>query len=62
MGLQEKIGYKDMPEELRGKYQYFTQADLRRLRGAGYEREMTSLEDGIRQYVVDYLSKEDKYV
>lgn len=62
LGLQEKIGYKDMPEELRGKYQYFTQADLRRLRGAGYEREMTSLEDGIRQYVVDYLSKEDKYV
>ena len=62
LGLQEKIGYKDMPEELRGKYQYFTQADLRRLRDAGYEREMTSLEDGIRQYVVDYLSKEDKYV
>ena len=39
------------PETLRGKYQDFTQADLTRLREAGYERELTSLEDGVAAYV-----------
>ncbi len=62
MNLPEKIGYKDMPEALKGKYQYYTQADLTRLRKAGYESPMTSLEDGVRQYVQNYLNKEDSYV
>lgn len=61
MGKKEKIGYKDMPVELRGKYQYFTEADLTKLRAAGYTEPMTALEDGIRQYVQDYLNKEDQY-
>lgn len=62
LGLEEKIDYRDMPEELRGKYQYYTQADLSRLRAAGYKAPMTSLEEGVRQYVQEYLNAEDSYV
>ena len=62
LGLQEKIAYREMPEELRGKYQYYTQADLSRLRAAGYAAPMTSLEDGVRRYVQEYLDREDSYV
>lgn len=61
LGKQEKIGFKDMPVELRGKYQYFTEADLTKLRAAGYTKPMTSLEDGVREYVQNYLNKEDMY-
>jgi len=57
-----KIVFKDMPETLRDKYQYYTQADLTRLRSVGFTQEMTSLEDGIRQYVQQFLMKEDPYV
>ena len=39
------------PDDLRGRYQAFTQADLTRLRAAGYEREFTSLADGVAAYV-----------
>ena len=55
------IGFKDMPEELRGKYQYYTQANLDKLRAAGYNYPMTSLEDGIRLYVQNFLNQEDMY-
>ncbi len=61
LGKEEKIGFKDMPEELRGKYQYYTKADLSKLRAAGYTAPMTSLEEGIRQYVQDFLDKPDMY-
>ncbi len=44
-----EIQYIPFPESLRGKYQSFTESDITRLRGAGYDRAMTSLEDGIRQ-------------
>lgn len=59
---EPKIGFKDMPEELRGKYQYYTQADLTKLRSFGYDKPMTSLEDGIREYVQNYLNKNDPYI
>ncbi len=49
------IEYIEMPETLRGKYQYFTQADMSKVRLAGYERSFTSLEDGIREYVAEHL-------
>lgn len=62
MNKEPKIGFKDMPEELRGKYQYYTQADLTKLRSSGYDKPMTSLEDGIRQYVPNYLNKNDPYI
>ncbi|MFT8956136.1 MAG: ADP-glyceromanno-heptose 6-epimerase, partial [Gluconobacter oxydans] len=46
-----------MPEKLRGQYQSFTCADMSRLRAAGYDAPFTSLEDGIGQYVREYLSQ-----
>lgn len=61
LGLEPKVGYKDMPEELRGKYQYFTKANLAKLRAAGYDKPMTRLEDGVREYVVKYLDCADSY-
>lgn len=51
---QGKVEYVAMPEGLSSKYQSFTQADISALRQAGYTAAMTSLEDGIAQYV-DYL-------
>jgi ADP-L-glycero-D-manno-heptose 6-epimerase len=55
------IAYVDMPEGIRDKYQYFTQADMSRLRAAGYARPMTGLEDGVADYVGHYLSQSDPY-
>lgn len=55
------IAYIDMPEVLRGKYQYYTQADMSRLRAAGYNAPMTSLEDGVADYVAGYLNTEDPF-
>jgi ADP-L-glycero-D-manno-heptose 6-epimerase len=50
-----QIDFIDMPEVLRGKYQYFTQADVAKLRAAGYNRKMTVLADAVRDYVQEYL-------
>jgi len=49
------IRYIDMPQILRGKYQYFTQADTAKLRLAGYSAPFTEVEDGVHDYVVNYL-------
>lgn len=50
-GLPPRIEYIDMPDALRGKYQYRTEADTTRLRAAGYSEEFTSIEDGIADYI-----------
>jgi ADP-L-glycero-D-manno-heptose 6-epimerase len=55
LGREPRIEYIDMPETIRDKYQYFTQADIHKLRGAGYDLPVTSLEDAVRDYVVNYL-------
>jgi ADP-L-glycero-D-manno-heptose 6-epimerase len=60
-GREPNIEFVDMPIELRRNYQYWTQADLGRLRAAGYPASMTSLEDGVRAYVSGYLSRDDRY-
>ena len=57
MGLEPKISYIDMPESLREKYQYRTEADMSKLREAGYEEPFTSLEDGVMDYVKNWLMK-----
>ncbi len=49
------IKFIDMPGELQGKYQYFTQADITKLRSTGYDRAMTPLPDAVRDYVKNYL-------
>jgi len=55
MDREPKISFIDMPGHLRDKYQYHTQADLTKLRAAGYDSEFISLEDGITDYVKNYL-------
>ncbi|MDR3506481.1 MAG: ADP-glyceromanno-heptose 6-epimerase [Caulobacteraceae bacterium] len=60
-GHEPRIEYRDMPEGLREKYQYFTEADMGRLRQAGYAAPLTSLEAGISNYVQNYLSQPDPY-
>jgi ADP-L-glycero-D-manno-heptose 6-epimerase len=58
MGRKPKIEYIDMPPTLRAKYQYFTQAEMNKLRTVGkYAKDFTSLEDGVRQYTQNYLMK-----
>jgi ADP-L-glycero-D-manno-heptose 6-epimerase len=56
LGLPARITYVEMPEALRGKYQYRTVATVDRLRAAGWTREATSLEDGVADYVRNYLT------
>lgn len=61
MGREPNITYIDMPQDLQGRYQYFTQAEMQKLRDAGYTAAFTSLEDGVRDYVQNYLMQEDPY-
>lgn len=56
MNVPEKIEYFDMPVEIRPKYQYFTEADMSKLRQVGYTEPFTSLEEGVRKYVQKLLS------
>jgi ADP-L-glycero-D-manno-heptose 6-epimerase len=60
-GRAPNVVFRDMPEELRERYQYFTEARLDRLRAAGYRQAFTALEDGIRRYVEDFLAAPDPY-
>ena len=52
------IDFIDMPEDIRDKYQYFTEADMNKLQGAGYKDPFYSLEAGVSDYVRQYLAKE----
>lgn len=60
MGKEENISFIDTPEDIRDKYQYFTEAAMSKLIGAGYDKGFTSLEDGVKDYVTNYLI-EGKY-
>ena len=57
-----QIEYAPMPEGIRDRYQYFTEANVDRLRRAGYDGQFTSLEDGVADYVRGYLSQPDPYL
>jgi ADP-L-glycero-D-manno-heptose 6-epimerase len=61
LGLEEKVEFVDMPENIRDRYQYYTQANISKLRTAGYTKPMTSLEDGVNDYVTKYLNSDDIY-
>jgi len=58
----EVVKLIEMPEDLQGKYQYFTEAKINKLREIGYTKEMHSLEEGVKDYVQNYLAKEDSYL
>ena len=51
VGRAPKIRFVDTPAQLRDKYQYFTQADITKLRSAGFDQPFHGLEDGIRDFV-----------
>lgn len=61
LNKEPKISYIDMPAELAGAYQYFTQASMLKLKHAGYEKAFMSLEEGIHDYVNNYLGKQEYY-
>jgi len=61
MSREPHITFIDMPQDLQGKYQYFTEATMSKLAGIGYKQPFHSLEDGVRDYVQNYLMQEDKY-
>jgi ADP-L-glycero-D-manno-heptose 6-epimerase len=56
MGKEEQISFVDTPADIRDKYQYFTEADMRKLQGIGYATPFTSLEEGVKDYVGSYLA------
>lgn len=55
--VRGKIEYIDTPEDIRANYQYFTEADMTRLRNAGYSKEFHSLEEGVEDYLKRYLEQ-----
>lgn len=57
LGLKANIKYIDMPEHLKEKYQYYTEADMSLLRDKGYTEEFSSVKTGVADYVKNYLSK-----
>jgi ADP-L-glycero-D-manno-heptose 6-epimerase len=61
LGAAPNIQYIDMPEPIRGSYQYFTQADVGRLSAAGYNGGFTALEDAVDAYVKGFLDSADRF-
>ena len=58
LGHEPRVEYIDMPEPIRDKYQYFTQANIGKLLSTGYDQPITALEDAVRDYVLNYLVPE----
>jgi ADP-L-glycero-D-manno-heptose 6-epimerase len=61
LGKPANIEYIEMPEHIRGSYQYFTQGDVARLRGAGYNGGFTALEAAVESYVKGFLDRADRF-
>lgn len=61
MNKTTDIEYVDIPADIRDKYQYFTEADMSKLIAQGYSTPFTSLEEGVRDYVTNYLSTNSVY-
>jgi ADP-L-glycero-D-manno-heptose 6-epimerase len=61
INVNADIKYIDMPEDIRDKYQYFTEAKMDKLKSAGYSDRLYSLEEGVEDYVKNYLVKKKYY-
>ena len=61
-GMARRVQFIDMPTQLRGQYQSFTEARMERLRATGYPGQFTTLEEGVRRYVQDHLANADPYL
>jgi ADP-L-glycero-D-manno-heptose 6-epimerase len=62
LGLPSTINYIDMPDGLKNQYQYFTEAPMQKLRAAGYTPVLTSLEDGVSDYITHFLQRNDPHL
>ena len=58
VGKPVNIEFIDMPEDIRGKYQYFTEANLKKMKDAGYNKPIMNVRDGVMDYVKNYLLKD----
>lgn len=61
MGKEENIGFVDTPEDIRDKYQYYTEADMSKLIASGYKKPFSTLEEGVEDYVKNYLIPNEYY-
>ena len=61
MGVEENISFIDTPEAIRDKYQYFTEANMQKLRSIGYNKPFTELEAGVYDYVHNYIANNKIY-
>lgn len=61
MNIKEDINFVDTPEDIRDKYQYFTEANMSKMKGIGYPYDFTPLEDGVKDYVKEYLMNSRYY-
>ena len=61
INISPKIEYIDMPKNLRKQYQYYTKANMEKIRKKGYNIKFSSLEEGVNKYIKNYLLTEDKY-
>jgi ADP-L-glycero-D-manno-heptose 6-epimerase len=61
LGARPNIEYIEMPEQIRGSYQYFTQGEIDRLQRAGYNGGFTALEDAVGTYVKSFLDRADRF-
>ena len=61
LGKPSQIEYIDMPEDIRETYQYFTEAEMDKIRTAGYSQPFYSLEEGVKDYIQNYLSEKEYY-
>jgi ADP-L-glycero-D-manno-heptose 6-epimerase len=55
LGMEPNIGFIDTPEDIRGNYQYFTEANMSKLLNAGYKCGFMTLEEGVKDYVQNHL-------
>ncbi|MCU0439537.1 MAG: ADP-glyceromanno-heptose 6-epimerase [Raineya sp.] len=60
MSVEPKISFVDTPADIRDKYQYFTEANMKKLKGIGYSKPFHTLEEGIKDYVQNYLMQDRK--
>jgi len=61
LGKDPQIDFIDTPEDIRDKYQYFTEADMSKLRSIGYDRPFSPLREGVNDYVREYLESSRTY-
>ncbi len=61
MQLEPSVEYIDIPADIRDKYQYFTEAGIEKLRKSGFQKSFTNLQEGVRDYVQNFLMKDKTY-